>query len=132
MTRKLFAACVLFLSIASIGTAQSTASSMKSGAHYTKAQVKMMAMEASTPEQYSVLASYYEGQKRQYMLKADEEKKEWIRRSQNITSSAAKYPRPVDSARNLYEYNMSKASEAEERSLKFNQLVAKASISKEQ
>jgi hypothetical protein len=58
------------------------------------------------------MANYFGEQHGTYLQKAAEEKKEWDRRSQNITSAAAKYPRPVDSARNLYEYYMYKASEA--------------------
>ncbi len=39
-------------------------------------------------------------------------------------ATAAKYPRPVDSARNLYEYYLSKAFEAEKLSARYSQLAA--------
>jgi hypothetical protein len=63
-------------------------------------------------------------QKVDYLRQAAEEKKEWERRSQNVTSAAAKYPRPADSSRNLYEYYMYKASKAETLEAKYSQLAA--------
>jgi len=71
-----------------------------------------LALNAHEPAQYTALASYFGKQHDNYLQKAAEEKKEWERRSQNVTSAAAKYPRPVDSARNLYEYYMYKATQA--------------------
>jgi hypothetical protein len=67
---------------------------------------------ARAPEQYRLLANYYGERRAAYLQRAEEEKKEWERRSQNITGILAKYPRPVDSARDLYEYDMFKSSEA--------------------
>jgi hypothetical protein len=83
-----------------------------------------MAREAHTPEQYRALASYYWREQKDYLQQAAEEKHEWIRRSQNIMVVAAKYPRPADSARNLYEYYMCKASEVAELSAKYSRLAA--------
>jgi hypothetical protein len=83
------------------------ASSTETDAHYTKAQLKELVRSAHTPEQYKVLASYYGGRRRSYLQEAVEKKREWDRRSQNVFGVFAKYPRPVDSARNLYEYYMS-------------------------
>ena len=81
-------------------------------------------LNAHAPEQYTALASYYGPAEANYLQKAAEEKQEWARRSQNITSVAAKYPRPVDSARNLYEYYMYKASEAGTLAAKYSHLAA--------
>lgn len=39
--------------------------------------------------------------------------------------SAAKYPGPADSARNLYEYDLSMASQRGKLSLKYRQLAAR-------
>ena len=109
MTRNQIAACFLSLAVTGIANAQSTASA-DSGAKYTQAQVKQLELTANTSSQYRVLAAYYGEQNKSYLQKAAEEKKEWERRSQNVMGVAAKYPRPVDSARNLYEYYMYKAS----------------------
>jgi len=117
MKCKSVALCVLFIGLVAVGSAQAPNSSAQPGAQLTKAQVKQLARDAHTPEQYGALARYF-GQQ------ADDEKKEWIRRSQNIVSVAAKYPRPVDSARYLYEYYTYEASEAGQLAAKYDQLAS--------
>jgi hypothetical protein len=82
-----------------------------------------LALNAHAPEQYTALSSYYSAQKADYLQQAAEEKKEWERRNQNVMSIAAKYPRPVDSARNLYEYYMYKANEAGTLEAKYSRLA---------
>jgi ABC-type nitrate/sulfonate/bicarbonate transport system substrate-binding protein len=124
MNRNLFATCILALAFAGAASAQNAASSAETGAHYTKVQVKELALNAHAPEQYAVLAGYYGAQKADYLRQAAEEKKEWERRSKNVSVAFGKYPRPVDSARNLYEYYLYKASKAETLQAKFSQLAA--------
>jgi hypothetical protein len=124
MNRNLFATCILALAFAGAASAQGAASSAETGAHYTKAQVKELKRNAQTPAQYTGLASYYGAQKADYLRLAAEEKKEWERRSKNVAVAFGKYPRPVDSARNLYEYYLYKASKAETLQAKYSQLAA--------
>ena len=124
MKLSLFATCILSLALAGVASAQGAASAPETGAHYTQAQLKQLAFNAHAPAQYTALANYYGGQRNDYLQKAAEEKQEWLRRSQNIISVAAKYPRPVDSARNLYDYYMYKASEAGTLEAKYNRLSA--------
>jgi hypothetical protein len=83
-----------------------------------------MALNAHAPAQYTALASCYGEQRNDLLKKAAEEKQEWERRSQNVMGAAAKYPRPVDSARNLYEYYMYKASEAGTLEARYSRLAA--------
>lgn len=123
MKRSLFAASLLSLAMASVGIAQGTASSSEADTHYTQAQVKQLALNAHAPAQYKAIASYYGAQRESYLRQAAEAKKEWASRSQNFTRVAAKYPTPADSARNLYEYYMYKASKAETLEAKYNQLA---------
>jgi hypothetical protein len=82
-----------------------------------------MVLSAHTQEQYTVLASYFDTQRANYLQKAEERKKEWVQLSQ-YKSAAAKYPRPVDSVWNYYEYYMHKATEAEAQEAKYSQLAA--------
>jgi hypothetical protein len=124
MKCKSVALCVLFFGLVAVGSAQAPNSSAQPGAQLTKAQVKQLARDAHTPEQYGALARYFGTQQRSFMQQADDEKKEWIRRSQNIVSVAAKYPRPVDSARYLYEYYTYEASEAGQLAAKYDQLAS--------
>ena len=80
--------------------------------HYSKAELAQLQKEAHTPEQYRALAAYFEYRKASFQDQATQMKDEWKRRSQNIVGSAAKYPRPADSARNLYEYYTNEADKA--------------------
>jgi len=124
MNRNLFATCILALAFAGAASAQSAASSAETGTHYTKAQVKELKRTAHAPAQCAVLASYYSAQKTDYLSLAEEAKKEWVQRSQGVTGGFLKYPRPVDSSRNLYEYYMYKASKAASLEAKYHQLEA--------
>ena len=125
MTRNLIATCIVSIAFTGVGFAQGTQSSARTDAHYTMAQVKQLALDAHAPEQYKVLASYYGQEQNRYARLAAEEKTEWDRRSsQPIVGSLAKYPRPVDSARNLYEYYTYKASENGSLEAKYNRIAA--------
>jgi len=124
MTRKLIAACILSVAFANVGNAQAMNSSAEGDKQFTQAQLKQLVHEAQAPGQYKALANYFGTQHDKYLLLASDEKKEWDRRSQNIVSIAAKYPRPVDSARNLYEYYMYKASESGSLEAKYTRLAA--------
>jgi hypothetical protein len=127
MKNKLFAASILSFALAGVANAQATASSAENGTHYTQAQLKELTRDAHTPAQYSALAKVYGNQQNNYLQKAAEEKQLWIQRSQNIVSIAAKYPRPVDSARYLYEYYSTMAAESGQLAAKYDQLSAPAS-----
>ena len=78
---------------------------------------------SQSPNQYKTLATYYNKEQKKYQLLANDEKKEWIRRSQNIVGIEAKYPRPVDSARYLYDYYTYKVAEDKILEVKYNKLA---------
>jgi hypothetical protein len=83
-----------------------------------------LALNAHAPEQYKALAGYYGQEQNRYAQLAAQEKIEWDRRSnQPIVSTLAKYPRPVDSARNLYEYYIYKASENKALEAKYSRMA---------
>jgi len=132
MKHNLLATLVVSLAVSCVGNAQAVNSQANDSAHYTHAQLHRLLHDAHTPEQYGALANYYSKQQKDYLQQAADAKAEWDRRSQNIVSVAAKYPRPVDSARNLYEYYMYKASEAGALSTKYSQLSAPAGSAKQQ
>ena len=122
MKRDLLVACILSLALGGAAGAQTTASSADNGTHYTQAQLKQLERDAHSAAQYSALSGYYGNQQKNYLQKAAEEKELWIQRSQNIVSIAAKYPRPVDSARYLYEYYTYMAAESGQLAAKYTQL----------
>ena len=124
MTRTLIATCILSITFTGVGLAQGATSSARTDAHYTQAQVKELVLNAHGPDQYKALAGYYGQEQAKYARLAAEEKTEWERRSnQPIVSILAKYPRPVDSARNLYEYYTYKASENKALEAKYDQMA---------
>jgi len=123
MTRNLFTTSILALAIVGAGNALGAASSAETGDQYTQAQLKELTHSAHAPAQYKALAHYYGERQRNYLQQAAEEKAEWERRSRNITGILAKYPRPVDSARNLYEYYVAKASESGTLQAKYSDLA---------
>jgi len=73
-------------------------------ASYGHAELKKMINEAHTAEQYKALAVYFRSQQKNYKQKAAAEMHEWARRSEVNAPLYQKYPRPVDSSRNRYEY----------------------------
>ncbi|HLY41806.1 MAG TPA: hypothetical protein VKR52_11360 [Terracidiphilus sp.] len=97
-----------------------------SATRYSKADVHKMIREAHSADQYRALAGYYRAQQANFRQQAKAELQEWDRRSQNVTSISAKYPRPVDSSRNRYEYFAYKAKEMEQRALHYENLAANA------
>ncbi|MGA9668554.1 MAG: hypothetical protein WBQ94_05055 [Terracidiphilus sp.] len=124
MTRKLITNCILSIAFTGVCIAQGATSSARTDAHYTQAQVKELALNAHSPEQFKALAGYYGQEQAKYARLASEEKTEWERRSNRpIVSTLAKYPRPVDSARNLYEYYMYKASENKALESKYDRMA---------
>jgi hypothetical protein len=90
---------------------------------YTSAQIKTMAREAHTVEQYTVLADYYATRQRMYKRKAAEEMHLWALRAEMVNPLSEKWPRPVDSARNLHDYYEYKAAQATALCAKYNELA---------
>jgi hypothetical protein len=132
MKRSVIACCALSFMLATVGQGQTPISYPQIGDHYTRGQIKKMLRDAHTPDQYKALGDYYGEQQRNYLAQAADERREWIRRSQNTSAAAAKYPRPEDSSRNLYEYLMYKASAAGTLSDKYGQMAIDAEPTKPQ
>ena|SRR5579863_10645022 len=132
MKGRSIATGILTLALVGAGSMQGSVAAAQDGDHVSKAQLKQMAREAHSPAQYRALAHYYDIQQKDYLKQAAEEKQEWERRSQITTSLYAKYPKPADSARNLYEYYVVKASEAGALSTKYSQLAEPAGAATQQ
>ena len=122
MKKKICSLVILSFALSGIVSAQVTLGPAANGTQYTNSQLKQMVRDAHTPEQYSALAACYESRQSYYAKQAAEEQQEWMRRSQNIVSIAAKYPRPADSARYLYEYYGLMANESGQLAGKYRQL----------
>jgi hypothetical protein len=129
---RFLAVGILGLALVNIGSAQGAAAPQADSEHVSQAQLKQLAREAHTPEQYKVLAHYYDVKQKSYLKQAAEEKQEWVRRSQITVSLYAKYPKPADSARNLYEYYAAKAAEVGALSAKYSALADPAGAAAQQ
>jgi hypothetical protein len=129
---RFIAASIVGLVLIGAGSAQRAVASAGDGDHVSKAQLKQMARDAHTPEQYQALANSYGSLQSYYLKQAADEEKEWARRRPITPSLSAKYPTPADSARNLYEYYVEKASEAGALSTKYAQMAQPASAATQQ
>lgn len=93
---------------------------------YSKNEVKQMVREAHTSQQYRTLADYFRSQQQMFEQEAQSEKREWERRSQNTSGLAQKYPRPVDSSKNRYEYFSYEAGQMSQQASRYEELAVKA------
>jgi hypothetical protein len=97
-----------------------------SGTQYGNADLKKMIHEAHTTQQYQALAAFFRSRQQAMEQQAKEEKAEWERRSQITTGIAQKYPRPVDSSRNRYEYFPYEAEQMSQQAAHYESLAASA------
>lgn len=91
-----------------------------------QAEVRDLMRSAHTAQQYSALASCFRARQEAFEQQAHAEKLEWERRSQNVSGPAAKYPRPVDSSKNRYEYFAYEAAKMDQQARHFESLATSA------
>ena len=121
--KRLFAAMCLLM-IALTTPALQAAENPASDQHeFTGAQIRKMVREAHTSEQYAVLADHYATRQRMYKQKAAEEMHLWADRNAMINPIYEKWPRPVDSAKNLYQYYEYKVDECAKLEAKYSRLA---------
>jgi hypothetical protein len=90
------------------------------------ADLKHMVQSARTSEDYLTLASYFRWRQQQFEQQAQSEKVELDRRAMNSYLAAAKYPNPIASSRNRYEYFEYEAQKMSAQAAHFESLSAKA------
>jgi hypothetical protein len=90
---------------------------------YGKAELQRMIRQAHTPQEYQVLAGYFRSRQQKFEQQAQAEKEEWQRRSQNVTGPAAKWPRPVDSSKNRYDYFACQANQMAQQAARYESLA---------
>jgi hypothetical protein len=105
----------------SLSLAQSTQNS--TAKRYNRSELKQQIATAHTPEQYQALASYYRQEERSFRAQQAAEAILWEQRAQNTTSTARKYPRPVDSAHYRYDYYGHEADRSAQQSAYYEQLA---------
>ena len=123
MSRTKTLAFALTVAAAVIGVAHAVTPSVT---HSDPVEIRSLIKVAHTPNDYLKLASYFRTKQQTFEEQAKVEKQEWDRRSQNTASLAEKYPRPVDSSRNRYEYFSYEAGKMKEQAAHFETLAANA------
>jgi len=124
--KDFIAVSILNAALVSVASAQGTATPAKNDVQHSQAQLNKLVREAHSQEDYQALANYYGKQQEDFLQQAAQEKTEWERRGQNVMGVLAKYPRPVDSAKYLYESYAYRATEAGSLSAKYSQLAQAA------
>jgi len=132
MKGRFIAVSIMGLVLIGAGSAQRAVASAGGGDHVSCAQLKQMAREARTPDQYQALANSYGSLQSYYLRQAADEERVWSRLRPITPTMYAKYPRPADSARNLYEYYVEKASKAGAMSTKYAQMAQSTGASTQQ
>jgi hypothetical protein len=120
-TRRLLASATLIVALRFAGPA--AAATPGDRPEYTTAEIRQMAQDARTVQQFAVLADYYQTRRRMYQHKAAREMDLWAERNTVMTPLSEKWPRPVDAARNLYEYYLQMADESASLVERYNRLA---------
>jgi hypothetical protein len=120
-------ACVLISSVVraeSVGVTTTATATAAATATLPRAELNKMVRDAKTTEQYLELASYFRWREQQFEQQAQSERAEMSRRSMNAYLAAAKYPNPVASSRNRYEYFSYEAGKMSRQAAHFEGLSA--------
>ena len=120
LTTTFAVGCLLALPIGSMAQSDNTPKT-----HISHSELKKLQREATSPAQFKLLADYYRQRQREFNAKAADEKIEWERRSRDVSGPMAKPPRPVDSARNLYEYYQYEADQAAKLAVQYEEKAGK-------
>jgi spore coat polysaccharide biosynthesis protein SpsF (cytidylyltransferase family) len=128
MKRALLFAWVTAFCLSTFGVAQEHASSCPTASevHYSRAQLRQLTKEAHTQSQYQALAEHFRNQQQRFQQQAHSEEQEWVRRSQFTVGVAQKYPRPADSAKNLYDYYAYEADQNGKLAAQYEKLAQQA------
>jgi hypothetical protein len=92
----------------------------------SRADLKHMVQSARTSEDYLTLASYFRWRQQEFEQQAQSEKIELDRRSMNSYLVAAKYPNPIASSRNRYDYFTYEAHRMSAQAAHYESLSARA------
>jgi outer membrane biogenesis lipoprotein LolB len=92
----------------------------------SSSDVKKMMQDAHTAQQYQALGAYFRSRQKAFEQKAHSEI-EWIaRRDQNVSLNAARYPAPLESARDRYEYFNYEAQQMSRQAARYESLSLSA------
>jgi hypothetical protein len=96
----------------------------QTGTEYSRAELQSMIRSAHSTQQYQTLAAYFRSRQDALEKQAAAEKAELDRRSQITAAAYQKYPRPVDSSRNRYEYFTYEANQMSQQAAHYESLTS--------
>jgi hypothetical protein len=118
-----FACALLACAAASVAVRAESATTQ----NLSRADLKRMVQNARSSEDYLTLASYFRWRQQEFQQRAQSEKIELDRRAMNSYLSSAKYPNPVASSRNRYEYFTYEAQKMGQQAARYEGLSASIS-----
>jgi hypothetical protein len=124
MNRRPIIVATLSLALPFAGIAQSTVQPASLTAPMSSREAHSLMKSAHSAAQYRQLASYFHQREAKYRAEAASELIERDQRAQINRGMAQKYPRPVDSAQNLYESYVSSADGAALQAEHYDELAA--------
>jgi hypothetical protein len=124
MNRTRFIAAILSLAFPLAGMAQPTTQPANVATPMSSREAQSLMKSAHSSAQYKQLAEYFNEREAEYRAKAAAEKIERDRRAQVNAGLYQKYPRPVDSAQNLYESYVAEADSAAQQAHRYAELAA--------
>jgi hypothetical protein len=124
MNRTLIVVTLFSLTSSLAGTAQTTMQTAGVTAPMSSHDVQNLIRSAHSVAQYKELAQYFHQREADYRAEAAAAKIERDRRAEVNAGLYQKYPRPVDSAQNLYESYVADANTAALQARRYDQLAA--------
>jgi hypothetical protein len=124
MNRASIVIASFFLVSPLVGIAQGTTQSASLISPMSPREARDLIKSAHSAEQYKQVAGYFHRQEAEYRAKAADEKTERDRRAAVNAGLYQKYPRPVDSAQNLYDSYVADANAAALQAQRYDQLAA--------
>jgi small-conductance mechanosensitive channel len=109
-----------------LGTAQLPAQDAAQATTISTKEAHSLMKTAHELAEYQELAAYFRQQEQSYRVKRDQELALWNTRAQGIAANQNKYPRPVDSAHNLYDYYAHETDHAAAQAQHYEQLTTVA------
>ena len=115
---------MLSLALPLLGVARLQAQTKDQSVSLSTSDAHGLMKTAHDSSQYRALAAYFRQKKQSFSSERDAELALWNSRKQAIAVNQNKYPRPVDSAHNLYDYYAYETNHAAAQAQHYEQIAA--------
>jgi len=115
---------MLSLALLFLGVARLQAQTKDQSVSLSASDAHRLMKTAHDSGQYRALAAYFRQKEQSSSSQRDAELSLWNSRKQGIAANQNKYPRPVDSAHNLYDYYVYETSHAAAQAHHYEQMAA--------